>query len=54
MYEKLSILMKKQELKDLIEDLLKRPEGLKFDFKAILHIADCPDTSKKDKYRNEL
>ncbi len=46
--------MKNKELKEIIEELLKQPEGLKFDFKVILHIAECTDKSKQDGFRSEF
>jgi HEAT repeat protein len=46
--------MNNQELKEIIEELLKQPEGLKFDFKVILHIAECTDKSKQDGFRSEF
>lgn len=46
--------MSNKELKEIIEELLKQPEGLKFDFKVILHIAECTDKSKQDGFRSEF
>lgn len=46
--------MNNRELKEIIEGLLKQPEGLKFDFKVILHIAECTDKSKQDGFRSEF
>ena len=46
--------MNNKELKEIIEDLLKQPEGLKFDFKVTLHIAECTDKSKQDGFRSEF
>lgn len=46
--------MNNKELKGIIEELLKQPEGLKFDFKVILHIAECTDKSKQDGFRSEF
>ena len=46
--------MNNKELKEIIENLLKQPEGLKFDFKVTLHIAECTDKSKQDGFRSEF
>ena len=46
--------MNNQELKEIIEELLKQPEGLKFDFKVILHIVECTDKSKQDGFKSEF
>jgi|GEM_PF-1232850 len=46
--------MNNKELKEIIEELLKQPEGLKFDFKVILHIAECTDKPKQDGFRSEF